>query len=81
MLAIVRWLGAKPEDFIDGGAVGGRRLSTEQAGFVRVDMDAVARAAGQAGDSRRTRTTIQRLVKAAGQAGMPVASLTRLSAT
>jgi len=81
VLAIVRWLGAKPEDFIDGGAVGGRRLSTEQAGFVRVDMDAVARAAGQAGDSRRTRTTIQRLVKAAGQAGMPVASLTRLSAT
>ena len=81
VLAIVRWLGVSPETFVCGGAVGGRRLSTEPTGFVRVDMDAVARAAGQEGESRRTRTTIHRLVTAAEQAGMPVASLTRLSAT
>ncbi len=81
VLAIVRWLGVKPEDFIDGGAVGGRRLSTDPTRFVRVDMDAVARAEGEAGESRRTRTTIERLVNAAGQAGLPVASLTRLSET
>ena len=46
VLAMVRWLGVAPEDFVRGGAVRGHRLPTESAGFVRVDMGAVARAAG-----------------------------------
>ena len=80
VLALVRWLHAAPEDYIDGGTVRGDRLWSADDGYVRVDMELVAEAVGDQGGARgRTRTTIQRLVEAAQQSGRPVASLTRLS--
>lgn len=79
VLAVVRWLGAAPEDFVNGGTVRGRDLPSEPNGYVRVDMEAVARALGQRGNGRRTRTTIQHLVGVAEQSGLPVALLTRVS--
>ena len=51
-------------------------------GYIRVDMDLVADAAGdRRGAQGRTRTTIQRLVEIAQGSGRPVASLTRWSKT
>jgi len=79
VLAVVRWLGAAPEDFVGAGTVRGCHLPTEPNGFVRVDMESVAKALGQDGNRRRTRTTVQRLVGVAEQSGIPVALLNRVS--
>jgi transposase len=80
VLALVRWLGVAPEDYVSGDAVCGMRLGRAGAGYVRVDMELVARAAGDSrGANGRTRTSIQNLVEVAQRSGQPVASLTRLS--
>lgn len=80
VLALIRWLGVAPEQFIRGDSVPGVRLAA--TGFVRVDMELFATAQGDpAGADGRTRTTIQRLVGVAQQAGQPVTALTRVSDT
>lgn len=80
VLALLRWLDAVPEDFIDGGRVAGERLASCGEGVVRVDMELIAAAEGDKRGARgRTRTTIQRLATVAEHAGQSVASLTRLS--
>lgn len=80
MLNLVRWLQAAPEDFIDGDSALRDLLPAAGDGVVRVDMELVARAAGDTHGARsRMRTTIQRLVAAADHDRRSVASLTRLS--
>ncbi len=80
VLALVRWLGVAPEDFVSGSEVEGERLRSPGVGYVRVDMESVAKAAGDPrGAGGRTRTTIQNLVGVAQRSGRSVASLTRLS--
>ena len=81
VLALIRWLGVAPEDYVRGDAVRGNRLRGGDR-YVRVDMESVARANGDPGGGRgRTRTTIQNLVEVAQRSGLPVASLTRVSET
>ncbi len=77
MLALVRWLGVAPEDFVVGTSVPGETLAHEVDGFIRVDMGAVSQASGES--HRGTRTTIQRLIEVAQRSGRPVAALTRVS--
>lgn len=80
VLALVRWLGVAPEEFVSSSSVCGEKLLASGDGVVRVDMDSVAIADGDARGARgRTRTTIQNLVSVAQRAGQPVASLTRFS--
>lgn len=80
VLALIRWLGVAPEDYVRGDLVTGKRLPADDAGHVRVDMELVARATGDSGGPRgRSRTTIQNLVEVAQHSGQSVASLTRLS--
>lgn len=76
VLALVRWLGSAPEDYIDG-AHNGDRLGDE--GFVRVDTRRIAAAVDNPAIAKRSRLTIQGLTAAALQAGVSVASLTRQS--
>lgn len=80
VLAVLCWLGAAPEAFIEGVPGVGQPLQKPRSGYVRVDMGEVVRATGhrRAGDNR-TRTTIQRLVESAQLADQSVASLTRVS--
>lgn len=81
VLALIRWLGVTPEDFIDGDSVPGERLASYGDGYVRVDMELVAVADGDCRGARgRTRTSIQRLVDVAQRSERTVASLTRLAA-
>lgn len=79
VLALVRWLGAAPEDFMPEGVVTGAPLPAVGAGIVRVDM-ALVEAAEPGGRSRgtRTRTTIQHLAAMAQASGRPVAIFTQL---
>ncbi len=85
VLALIRWLGATPEDHVVGGSVQGSPLtspltSSSGEGQIRVDMELVAEAAGDRRGARgRTRTTIQRLVDVAERAERPIATLTRFS--
>ena len=80
VLALVRWLGAAPEDFVAGSTVRGDRLPVANGGSIRVDMELVAIANGNPNGAKgRTRTTIQRLVEVAQRVRQPVASLTRFS--
>lgn len=80
VLAVVRWLGVSPEDFIDGSVVAGQALSSPDDGFVRVDMELVASASRESAPSRaRSRTTIQHLVRIAQDALCTVSSLTRVT--
>lgn len=76
VLALIGWLGTSPEDYIQSNEVPGRRLSTIPDHYLRVDM-AVIDDLTASKPTGRTRTTIQRLVQAAQQAGKPVADLTR----
>ena len=81
VLALVRWLAVVPEDFVMNGSVKGVRLRGAGEGHVRVDMELVAKAAGDPRGARgRTRTTIQNLVAAAERSDQPMAQLTRVSA-
>ena len=80
VLALVGWLGAAPEDYVKGDVVSGGQLPHAGAGFVRVDMESVARASADPRGARgRTRTSIQNLVEVAQRSGRTVASLTRVS--
>jgi len=80
VLAVVRWLGVTPEDFLTDAVTIGVRLPGSSDRVVRVDMDLVAAANGESqGAKGRSRTTIQRLVNAAQRSGQPIASLVRLS--
>jgi len=80
VLALVRWLGSAPEDFVPGGSVKGKRLRRAGEGYVRVDMELVAAASGDhRGANGRTRTSIQRLVEVAQRSGLPIEALTRFS--
>ena len=77
VLALIAWLGDRPERFIIDATVGGTPLPPAGAGQIRVDMGLVA----EATSSRRTsdRTTIQRLAMSARASGRTIASLTRWS--
>ncbi|MDH3679894.1 MAG: helix-turn-helix transcriptional regulator [Acidimicrobiia bacterium] len=80
VLALVRWLGVAPEEYLAGESAVGNPLRPTDGGYVRVDMEAVARAGGDPGGARgRTRTIIQNLVNVAHRTGQPVVSLTRFS--
>ena len=80
VLALVRWLGVPPEDYINSKSVEGERLRPPGDGYIRVDRELIAKAEGDPLGARgRTRTTIQALVEAAQGSGQPVASLTRFS--
>lgn len=74
VLALIRWLGVAPEQFVAGTAVVGEPLLPTGDGMVRVDMSLVSAAGRVAG-----RTSIQRLVVIAQATGRSVASLTRRS--
>ncbi|MGI9598182.1 MAG: hypothetical protein ACR2QK_18610 [Acidimicrobiales bacterium] len=80
VLALVRWLGVAPEDYVAGDLVRGDRLRPAGDGYVRVDMELVATANGDhRGAKGRSRTSIQDLVEVAKRSGQPVAALTRFS--
>ena len=80
VLALVRWLGVAPEDFVKNGSVDGVLLCSAGEGYVRVDMELVAKARGDPrGAQGRTRTSIQNLVDAGQRSHQPIASLTRFS--
>lgn len=80
VLALVRWLGVAPEDYVAGDSVTGKRLPPADGGYVRVDMESVAVADDDpSGAAGRSRTSIQNLVAVAQRSGRPVASLTRRS--
>ncbi len=78
VLALIDWLDMRPEDFVPGSAVRGRKLIRVEDGYIRVDMARVTAAQRESSPSRgRTRTTIQRLVQAAQGSHQPIAELTR----
>ena len=82
VLALIRWLDVPPEDYVRGDSARGERLIGAGDGYVRVDMESVAKAKGDPSGGRgRTRTSIQNLVEVAQQSGQPIASLTRRSET
>lgn len=80
VLALVRWLGVPPENFVKSTAIGGEQLPDHGDRYVRVDMELMASAAGDTrGPHGRTRTTIQHLVGVAQLSDRTVGSLTRVS--
>lgn len=87
VLILIQWLATAPEDYITGNSVAPEKLTPPGDGPVRVDMNRVDmnRVANATQDPRgadgRTRTTIQRLVRAAQDTNQSVASLTRTTGT
>jgi len=82
VLILIQWLATTPEDYITGNSVAPEKLTPPGDGPVRVDMNLVADAIQDPrGAHGRTRTTIQRLVRAAQDTNQPVASLTRTGDT
>lgn len=81
VLALIRWLGCPPEEFIHDNTVEGEVLDTSGKGYVRVDMGQVEAldVIGTARSPQATRTSIQRLVEVAQRAGQPLTTLTRIS--
>jgi len=79
VLALIGWLGAPPEEFINDSSVDGIPLPPAGTGNIRVDMGLLVKAESGRGTAAR-RTTIQRLAGAAQASGRTVASLTRWSA-
>lgn len=78
VLILIQWLATTPEDYITGNTITPQKLTPPGDGSVRVDMNLVANATqNPRGADGRTRTTIQRLVRAAQDTNQPVASLTR----
>lgn len=64
VLAVICWLGVTPEQYVQGDVVKPERLRDPGHGLVRVDMNLVAEADGDAHGARgRSRTSIQRLVE------------------
>lgn len=78
VLALIRWLGVPPENYVNSALIKGERLGLSGDGYVRVDMELVAGAQGKFTNGM-TRTTIQRLVEVAQRSGRSIASLTRFS--
>lgn len=79
VLALVRWLGVPPEEFVADTSVVGEQLLPPGKGYVRTDMFLVEAADYQREMRGRARTSIQRLVAVAQTSGRTVASLTRWS--
>ena len=79
VLALVRWLGVPPEDFVVDSTVEGVALPAAGDGQIRVDMGLVRNGAGQGRAS--TRTTIQRLAATATGRNTSICALTRWSET
>ena len=78
VLILIQWLATTPEDYITGSTITPEKLAPPENGPVRVDMNRVADASQDPrGADGRTRTTIQRLVRAAQDTNQSVASLTR----
>ena len=78
VLILIQWLTTAPEDYITGNSIAPQKLTPPENGPVRVDMNLVADASQDPrGADGRTRTTIQRLVRAAQDTNQSVASLTR----
>ncbi len=78
VLILIQWLATAPEDYITGNTITPQKLTPPGDGPVRVDMNLVADASQDPrGADGRTRTTIQRLVRAAQDTNQPVASLAR----
>ena len=78
VLILIQWLATAPEDYITGNSMAPQKLAPPGDGPVRVDMNLVADATQDPrGVDGRTRTTIQRLVRAAQDTNQSVASLTR----
>ena len=78
VLILIQWLATTPEDYITGDTITPQKLTPPRDGPVRVDMNLVANATQDPrGADGRTRTTIQRLVRAAQDTNQSVASLTR----
>ncbi len=78
VLILIQWLATTPEDYITGNTITPERLPPPANGPVRVDMNRVANATQDPrGADGRTRTTIQRLVRAAQDTNQSVASLAR----
>jgi len=82
VLALIRWLDVPPEHFVAGSKVAGVRLPSVDSGVIRVDLSRVADLPTWPRQARAgSRTTIQRLTRAAQASEVPVASLTRWSQT
>ena len=82
VLILIQWLATAPEDYITGNTITPQKLTPPENGTVRVDMNRVANTTQDPrGADGRTRTTIQRLVRAAQDTNQPVASLTRTTDT
>jgi len=79
VLALIGWLGAAPEEFVESSSVAGMPLPPAGDGLVRVDMDLVADLPSWPRPRSGSRTSIQLLVVAAQQSRRTVASLTRWS--
>lgn len=78
ILILIQWLATAPEDYITKNTTTPEKLTPPENGPVRVDMNRVADASKDPrGAAGRTRTTIQRLVRAAQDTNQSVASLTR----
>jgi hypothetical protein len=79
-LALVRWLGVAPEEFMNEGSIPGLPLPPANGGFIRVDNARIAEVSRIPGGATGIgRTSIQRLAKTAQAAGRPIVSFTRWS--
>lgn len=80
VLCVLGWLDLTPETFVNASKVPGQKLPSADGGVIRIDMTELSRLNEFSyGSKRRSRTTIQRLVGAAQNAGVPVAALTKRS--
>jgi len=79
VLAVIRWLGVAPEQFVADTRVTGELLPPAEGGMLRVDMGLVRAISAQQQAVTGSRTTIQHLVTIAQEAGHSVASFTRWS--
>jgi hypothetical protein len=80
VLALLRWLGVPPEDFVAKSSVRAELLRPFSDGMIRVDMCLVAELPSWSfRGGLGSRTSIQTLIRASQAAGRTVASLTRWS--
>ncbi|MEM7286411.1 MAG: hypothetical protein AAF480_08680 [Actinomycetota bacterium] len=80
VLNLIQWLDAAPEHYITNNTLTPTKLPPLESGRARVDMSRIAEATTDPrGADGRTRTTIQRVVRAAEHSGQPIAALTRLT--
>ena len=81
VLALIRWLGAAPEEFFRADCASRAQLLPDRTGIVRVDMGLIDATQKRPTAKQRTRTTIQHLTGVAEHSSTPVAALVRMSAT